>query len=106
MAATKLLDVVEGWTEELGPFALLADGVAIDPTPYTVTLLLRDRFGAAVTTTSKTRTATAGAYFTPAAGDLLAAKSPYHLHWKVVDGSGAVVFFPDAEADRIVVHRP
>ena len=106
----KLLDVVEGWTDELGPFTLKADGVAVDLTGMDEELILRDKDGALVTVAGTTRidgTPTTGkVYFKPAAGDLLNSKSPYKLHWKITDGAGDVVFFPNGAPDSLVVYRP
>ena len=106
----KLLDIVEGWTGELGPFTLKADGTAVDLTGLTVALILRDRSGTAVTTAGDTRvhgTPTSGqVYYRPDAADMTAALSPYSAHWQVTDGSGYVVYFPNAAADTIVVFTP
>ena len=106
----KLLDIVEGWTGELGPFTLKADGTAVDLTGMTVELILKDRSGTVVTTSGDTRvhgTPTTGqVYYQPDAADMTSAASPYSVHWKVTDGSGYVVFFPNSAADTIVVFKP
>lgn len=106
----KLLDIVEGWTGEIGPFTLKADGTAVDLTGMTVELVLKDRSGTAVTTSGDTRvhgTPTTGqVYYQPDAADMTSAASPYSVHWKVTDGSGYVVFFPNSAADTIVVFKP
>lgn len=105
----KLLDVVEGWTDELGPFTLKADGVAVDLTGLTVALVLTDVYGATVTVAGTTRVdgtpSTGRVYYTPAAGDLRNALQPYKLRWRVTDGAD-VVFFPNAAADTIAVFKP
>lgn len=106
----KLLDVVEGWTDELGPFTLKADGAAVNLTGLTIEPILKDKNGDQVTIeASQYRidgTPTTGkVYFTPATGDLLNSLQPYKLRWKVTDGSD-VVYFPNAAADTINVHRP
>lgn len=106
----KLLEIVEGWTGELGPFTLKADGVAVDLTGMTVALILKDRSGAQVITTGDTRVdgtpSTGQVYYRPDADDMSNALSPYTVHWQVTDGSGYVVFFPNGAADTIVVFRP
>jgi hypothetical protein len=106
----KLLDIVEGWTGELGPFTLKADGTAVDLTGMTVELILKDLSGTVVTTSGDTRvhgTPTTGqVYYQPDAADMTSAASPYSVHWKVTDGSGYVVFFPNSAADTIVVFKP
>lgn len=106
----KLLEIVEGWTGELGPFTLKADGVAVDLTGLTVELVLKDRNGTAVTTTGDTRvhgTPTTGqVYYRPDEDDMTNALSPYTVHWKVTDGSGYSVFFPNGAADTLVVFKP
>ena len=62
------------------------------------------------TTTGDTRvhgTPTTGqVYYRPDAADMTNSLSPYTLHWKVTDGSGYVVFFPNGAADTIVVFKP
>lgn len=72
--------------------------------------MLKDRSGTAVTTTGDTRvhgTPTTGqVYYQPDAADMTSAASPYSVHWKVTDGSGYVVFFPNSAADTIVVFKP
>lgn len=106
----KLLEIVEGWTGELGPFTLKADGVAVDLTGMTVALVLKDKDGAAVDTTGDTRvsgTPTSGkVYYAPGAADMTNAASPYTVHWSVTDAFGKVVFFPNGAADTIVVFKP
>jgi hypothetical protein len=106
----KLLDVVEGWTDELGPFTLKADGTAVDLTGMDVALRLRDKNGKVVSFTGTTRvddTPTNGkVYYQPATGDLLEGKGPYKLHWQVTDQDGFVVFFPNGAPDEIVVYKP
>lgn len=105
----KLLEIVEGWTEELGPFTLKADGAAVDLSDMTVALILRNRNGQSVTVEGTTRisdTPTDGqVYYTPDGADLLNAKSPYSLRWEVTDGAGRVVFFPNGAPDTISVFR-
>ncbi len=106
----KLLEIVEEWTGELGPFTLKADGVAVDLTGLTVELVLTSRNGDAVVTTGDTRisgTPTTGqVYYRPDVDDMTAALSPYTLHWKVTDGSGYTVYFPNGAADTVAVFKP
>jgi hypothetical protein len=107
----KLLDLVEGWTDELGPFTLLADGVAVDLTGLDIVPVLTDAFRAAVPIPSdRVRVAddatTGQVYLTPADGELLNARSPYRLRWQVTDGDGRRVYFPNADADEIRVFKP
>lgn len=102
-----LCTVTEGWTQELGPFTLLVDGVPLDLTGMTVALILRNVQGRLSTVTGDTRIdaapTTGKVYYKPDAVDLLAKKGPYTLHWKVTDGAGDVVFFPNGAADTIAV---
>jgi hypothetical protein len=102
--------VVEGWTDELGPFTLLSDGVALDLTGKSVVFHLRDKNGVVVAFTGTTRidgTPTSGkVYYKPTMTDLLSGKSPYEYHWQVTDGFSNVVFYPSAtNGDKIVVNR-
>jgi hypothetical protein len=105
-----LFDVVEGWTQELGPFTLKVDGVVQDLTGMTVRLHLRDKSGTVLAFTGTTRVdnapSTGKAYYTPAATDLTNARSPIDVRWEVVDGAGKVVFFPNGKADQITVYKP
>lgn len=102
-----LTEVVQGWSDGL-PFALKADGVAIDLSGMTVTAIVHDRYGSDVSTTGKvsvTGTTSGEVTWTPAAADLLAKRSPYLIRFKVVDSATEVAYFPNAEADTIVVHK-
>ncbi len=105
----KLLDVVEGWTEELEAFTLKANGVAVSLAGMDVDMILKTRSGEEVTVAGTTRVdddpTTGKVYFKPGVGDLLNAQSPYSIRWKVTDGAGDAVFFPNAAADTIVVFK-
>lgn len=102
------LNVVEGWTGDLD-FQLLADGNAQNISGNSIALIVQDHSGASVTfagnisvpdaTTGKVR-------FSPQPADLLAAKSPYNVRWKVTDGAGKVVFFPSGKDDFWTVRPP
>jgi hypothetical protein len=111
MAMQPLLRIVEGWTAELGPFTLMADGVPINLTGLTVELELRPAGSTAyVDTAGNVRvdddTTTGRVYYKPDAADFVAANSPYAMHWKVTDGDGNVVFFPNVGADLVNVYVP
>ena len=102
-----LTEVVEGWSDDL-PFTLKADGVAIDLTSLTVTGVLHDRRGTAVSTTDKVAvsgTTSGEVTYTPASSDLKASGSPYYLRFKVVDASTQIVYFANGAADTLVVHE-
>ena len=101
------LSIVEGWTGAL-PFTCEADGTAVNLTGLTVTAVLHDKARAHVTTTSKLTVTDAAAgkvEYAPAAADFVAAKSPYWLRIKVVDGASKVVYFPSEESFKIVVRQ-
>ena len=107
----KLLDVVEGWTGELGPFTLKVDGVPIDLNGIDVALQLRPqaRPGLFVDAEGDVRVdllASGQVYYKPDAADLRAADSPYTIRWKLTDGADDVIYVPSGEADTIVVHLP
>lgn len=118
-----ILEVAEGWTEELAFVAQIErqprvivngepvmDGFSLDG--YDVALILKDKTGDLVNTHNKLRvdsdqTANPGkVYFAPDAGDLLASGSPYSMRLAVTDGGGQVAFFPHSRADEIVVWKP
>lgn len=100
--------MVEGWTERV-KYTLTADGVAVNLTGMTVTLLLydKDKIPFAYGGSSGIVTAASGiVYFDPLASDLLDANAPYYARWKVVDGAGKVSFFPNSFAERWTVRQP
>lgn len=99
--------IVEGWTGNLD-FALTADGVAIDGTGSTVTLVLRTRNGMSVPTTGKVAwlaQASGTVRYQPALADLKADQSPYEARFKVTDGSSKDVYFPNGQADAWTVRK-
>lgn len=98
--------LVEGQT---GPVdkQLKVDGVALDLTDYTVTLVLKNRLSTTIDTAGKVSTFDAPngkVRFNPAAADLVAANSPYAAHWKVVDGVGKIHFFPSGDPEEWTIH--
>ena len=110
--STPLLTVTEGWTQELGPFVLKVDGTALALTGYTVSLVIKGRSGSYIASPSTRVHATqSGAttgyvYYTPASTDLTSEESPYTLHWKAIDGSSKVIFFPNTAAEKLAVVAP
>lgn len=102
-----LTDITEGETQELGPFTLKVDGAAIDATGFTVVPEFRNDLGIKVTAVGTVRLAdnqsTTGKgkfYYTPVAADFTWRLGPsefvtYLVRWKVTDGAGTVVFFPN-----------
>lgn len=103
----EITDVVEGWTGDLD-YQLKADGVIVNLTGMTVVLVLTDKDGTAVTTTGNITVFDAvngKVRYRPDATDLVAAKSPYTMHWKVTDGASRDVFFPNGAADVLKVHK-
>ena len=88
-------------------FQLLDDGVPIDLSGMTVTLLLQDRLGATVSTVGMVTiiTATTGRVdFTPSsAAFFTVANNPYHARFKLVSATGAVSFVPSGLRDRWTV---
>jgi hypothetical protein len=92
--------LVEGWTEPVRQ-QLLADGAAINGTGLTLTLELRDREYGVVDTSAAvvwSSASTGIAQYTPADGDLVAARGPYRARWKVTDGTSSA-YYPNAEPD-------
>lgn len=99
-------DLVEGWTEPVDQ-ALLADGVAINGSGMTVELVLMDGNDKPVDfngTSGWLSDVDGTVRFSPAVGDLLAAKSPYRARWKVT-ASGQVAYFPNAQGDKWTVRK-
>lgn len=105
-----LTEVVEGWSGAL-PFTLNADGVPVDLTGMTVTIVLKDADGTVVKDTSSGVTVTGATggqvSYSPAtsSGDLfLAAKTPYKIRFRVVDALTKKVYFPNEDEDVIKVN--
>ncbi len=101
------LSIVEGWTGPMD-FILKADGVAVDLTGCTVTLLLRDIDG-----TSRTLTGSVSILdgvngkirFSPGVNDIGAAGNTLLARFKVVDSSTKIVYFPSGDADKWEVEQ-
>lgn len=109
---SQLVEIVQGWTGRL-TFTAKADGVGVDLTGLTCTAQIRGSGESTYVDTAGDVTlgdqvATPGRwYLDPDAADFAYARNPYSIRLKVVDGSGAVVFFPNAvEPDYILVGRP
>ena len=112
-----VLELVEGWTGDLGPFTLKLDAVAVDLTGFTITLILRDAAGTLITTGGTVTidadqvTNKGQLTYTPVAADFVftagayKTSTIYQMHWKVVDGAGDIVFFPNDGASELAVFR-
>lgn len=102
----RLTTIVEGWTKRL-TFTLEADGTAFVGTGFTLSnLYITAKDGTNVDTTGDFNWVTAASgtvYYDPDAADFVAAKSPYSVRYEVTDGSGKKQFFPNADADEILV---
>lgn len=98
--------ITEGTTTPLR-FQLLDDGVPIDLSGMTVTLLLQDRLGNVVSTAGMITviTATSGLVdFTPSSAVFFTvANSPYHARFKLVNSTGGISFVPNALRQRWIV---
>ena len=95
------LTITEGTTANLD-FALTADGTAVNLTGATVTLVLADKDGTAITTTGDVSVigATTGRVrYAPDSTDLVASVSPLRARFKVVDSSAQVAYYPSGKAD-------
>ena len=95
------LTITAGTTASLD-FRLTADGSAVNLTGATVTLVLKNKSGTAVTTTGNITviSATGGTVrFAPDATDLVATDSPLHARFKVTDSSSKIAYYPSGKAD-------
>lgn len=111
-----LLSIVSGWTGILGPFTLKIDGAALDLTGLTVTVVLRGPSGTITpggTVTLLNQVTNKGQVtYSPISTDFVfsaggnVSRQTFQIHWKVVDGSGKIVYFPNGQADEIGVYRP
>ena len=95
------LIITEGTTANMD-FVLTADGAAVNLTGATVTLVLTDKDGTAVTTTGDVSIVTAAdgkVRYAPDAADLVASTSPYRARFKVTDSGGQIAYYPSGLAD-------
>ncbi len=103
-------DLVEGWTGRIIE-TLKSNNSPINLTGMTAQLFLYDNTGAPFPYTG-TAGVLAGSerygkvYFDPAATDLLAIHSTYGVRWKVTDGNGKVVWFPNQVLGQWYVSKP
>ena len=104
---TPLTEVVEGWTGAL-PFTLNADGSPVNLTGLTVSIVLKDAAGTVINNTTSgvsVTSATGGEVsYAPTSTDFIAAKTPYKIRFRVVDGANKTVYFPNEDEDLIVVN--
>lgn len=94
--------IIEGTTTAL-EFQLLENGSAINLTGATVELILTDKDGTAVTTTSDitvTSATTGTVTYSPDAADLDSSKSPYRARWKITDSGGTISYVPTGHRDE------
>lgn len=102
------IDLVQGWTSPVD-FRLDADGVAVDLSGMTVTLVLSTNNGELVSLGGSTSLldATGGQVrYTPSTGGGDFVKGSFRGRWQVVDGDSKVVYFPNGEADTWNVRQP
>lgn len=107
------LDLVQGWTDpidyQLKKVAVDGTITILNLTGMTAALEVFDARGNSISiagTVTVTSAITGEVRFAPGASDLLTAKSPYEIRWKITDGSGKVAYFPRAEAEKWIVRRP
>lgn len=111
-----LLQIAEGWTGLLGPFTLKVNDVPVVLTGFTIELKIRKADGTVVvpggTITMLNQVTTPGQVtYQPVAADFTFApggflnEQLYKFHWKVTDGAGKIVYFPNGAPDEIGVYR-
>jgi hypothetical protein len=99
-------EYTEGWTAPI-EHTLEHDGATFNASGITPSLTLKDKDGNAITFTGTVTWADSSVSrirYSPAAGDLVASKSPYKLHWKVTDGSGKIAFYPQGAPIMLTVY--
>ena len=109
-----LYTITEGWTAPLGPFTLAINGSPLNLTGYLIELKLRplasnafsDTAGDVTVVADQAGTGKGKVMFKPDAIDFKASKEVYAVHWKLTDGDGDVVFFPNGDPDTIKVVKP
>lgn len=101
-----MIALVQGWTNELGPFTLTLDGAPAPLDGVTVEVVLfrySDPHASVVTGAGTVRVpvpANGQVYYAPAAGDFK--PGSYHLRFKVTNNQDAVVFFPSGSVPLMV----
>lgn len=109
-----LVKITEGWSQEIGPFTLRAQGDPVDLTGMTVALIVRSAATFKIVNSGRVRVASnqttnPGQVFwrpEPSDFDTNDVDGPlYTFHWKVTDSAGRVVFFPNGDADTIRVAK-
>lgn len=104
-------NLVEGETKPVDVTLFDGEGTsrtATDGSGLSVTMDLRDRNGSVVPFAGKVDwlvAASGTVRYSPAAEDLKAERSPYHVRFKVTDGSGKVAPYPNGEADVWTVRK-
>jgi hypothetical protein len=97
-----------GWTAPI-EHSLLHDGATFNGAGMTPAIILTDKNGAAVSVSGSVawaNSAVSRVRYSPAAADLVAAKSPYKMHWKVTDGAGKIAFYPQGAPIMLTVYAP
>lgn len=101
------VDLTEGWTAGI-PFTLKANDVVVNLTGMTVTLILRGNDAVLIDTAGDvavTDAVNGVVTYTPDLTDVTLALAPFRAHFKVVDGTGGIAYFPNGAADTWLIHR-
>jgi hypothetical protein len=101
-------EYTEGWTVPI-EHDLKHDRQSFNASGMTPALVLKDKTGTAVTITGTVEWANEASSrirFTPSATDLVAAKSPYKMHWKVTDLAGKIAYYPQGAPILMTVYAP
>lgn len=106
-----LKPVTEGWTEPI-IHTLLNDGAAVLIQGLTIALIMYGSDHAALSTSGKVTNLDDGTApnkgkvkFSPGSSDLVEAKSPYTVKWKVTDGAGKDAFWPNGAWETLKVYK-
>jgi hypothetical protein len=106
---------IEGSTKQIGPFTLRKDGVPLDLTGLTVSLVLRpsanlnysETIGDVTIDADQVGAGRGKVYFKPDVEDLNSTYSPYNVRWKVTDVANDSIFVPNTkDPDTIEVVKP
>lgn len=103
-----IYNLVEGWTDPIDCI-LEADGVALNLTGYTVTMVACDKSNTALTvagTVTVVSAATGQVRYTPTSSDvlLLNANSKVYVRWKIT-AAGKSRYIPNGEPDQWIVRK-
>lgn len=104
-----LLSIVQGWSGRLGPFTLRLNGSPTSLTGLTVAVVIRKAGKKtaveAGSVTAADQVTSPGQVVWDPDPTVIADPGTYRLRFKVTDGAGKVVYFPNDQGAQLTVYR-